>query len=94
MSDKVGLSEGGPHVTAHQHSSNHRVELSSSSTCGCFHCSSIFPPGTIQEWVDEDEDGLGQTALCPHCGIDSVFGSSSGFPIDRQFPGRMRAHGF
>jgi hypothetical protein len=31
--------------------------------------------------VDEDENGIGQTALCPKCGIDSVLGSNSGYPV-------------
>jgi hypothetical protein len=53
--------------------------------CGCFFCLATFPPGEIKDWVDENEDGVGQTALCPYCGIDSVIGSASGFPITREF---------
>lgn len=33
----------------------------------CFHCFSKFHPDKIKEWTDK-----GQTAVCPHCGIDSV----------------------
>ncbi|WP_245197274.1 hypothetical protein [Labrys sp. LIt4] len=32
----------------------------------------------IEEWID---DSAG-TALCPECGIDSVIGSASGYPVD------------
>ena len=30
-------------------------------------------------------------ALCPACGIDSVLGSASGFPVTPEFLGRMNA---
>ncbi|PTY02227.1 hypothetical protein DB347_24460 [Opitutaceae bacterium EW11] len=71
--------------SAHQCSSGHRKEVLSSSECGCFYCISIFVPAEIEEWVDEDKDGEGQTALCPKCGIDSVIASDSGYPITRDF---------
>ena len=78
---------------AHRHSSGHRSQITASTICGCFHCSSLFPPSQIEEWVDE-VDGLGQTALCPRCGIDSVIGDRSGFPISLEFLNRMKAHWF
>jgi hypothetical protein len=53
--------------------------------CGCFYCRAIHPPSEITEWVDEDPAGGGQTALCPRCGIDSVIGDSSGFPVTLEF---------
>ncbi len=31
----------------------------------------------INEWVDDDT-----TALCPKCGIDSVIGSASEYPVE------------
>ena len=37
------------------------------------------------EWIDEDKNEVGQTALCPYCGIDSVIGSASGISLDKQF---------
>lgn len=82
--------ETDPAHSAHQHSSNHRNEIEESEKCGCFHCFSIFSPKFIDEWVDEDENGVGTTAMCPDCGIDSVIGSKSGFPIEREFLKRMR----
>ena len=45
------------------------------------------------EWIDEI-DGVGQTALCPKCNIDSVIGSKSEYPINRQFLELMRQHWF
>ena len=77
------------YVRAHKHSSNHRDELLQSDLCGCFFCLSIYPPGQIEEWTDEDT-----TALCPKCGIDSALGSASGFPIEREFLDRMRRFWF
>jgi hypothetical protein len=75
---------------AHQHSSKHRHELLSSDLCGCFYCLAIFKPRVIEEWLKEGEG----TALCPECGIDSVIGSASGFPITREFLERMYSYWF
>jgi hypothetical protein len=74
---------------AHKRSINHRDEVETSTVCGCFYCLSIFPPAEIVDWTDED-----QTALCPKCGIDSVIGDRSGFPISTEFLATMRSHWF
>lgn len=74
---------------AHARSSNHRDELLRSAVCGCFHCCARFPPSEIEEWIDENDEGVGTTALCPKCGIDSVIGSSSGCPLTPEFLGKM-----
>ena len=76
-------------VSAHTGSDHHRDELRRSAECGCFYCLGIYPPDLIDEWVDD-----GQTALCPECGIDSVIGSASGYPIETDFLQRMREHWF
>ena len=51
-----------------------------------FYCKQIFSPLEIDDWIVEDTkiDYRG-TALCPYCGIDSVIGASSGFPITKEF---------
>jgi hypothetical protein len=49
----------------------------------------IFPPADIDEWVDENEHGVGQTAICPRCGIDSVIGDASGYPVTVEFLSQM-----
>jgi hypothetical protein len=74
---------------AHKHSSNHRKIVLDSEKCGCFYCLSIFTPDAIKEWSDE-----GQTALCPHCGIDSIIGSGSGFIISVTFLREMHERWF
>jgi len=79
---------------AHSHSSNHRQEIEESDLCGCFYCCSIFLPQLIEDWVDEGDNEVGQTALCPRCGIDSVIGSKSGLRIDLAFLEIMKQHWF
>ena len=79
---------------AHCHSSNHRAEIEVSQSCGCFYCCSIFRPAEIQEWVDENKAGLGQTALCPVCAIDSVLGDRSGFSLTPEFLHKMKHYWF
>lgn len=62
---------------AHQRSIQHEAEIKRSIECGCFFCLSVFRPGEISEWIED----VPQTALCPKCGIDSVIGDASGYPI-------------
>jgi len=80
-------------IEVHPHSIRNRDELIRSDRCGCFYCGATFPPDEVREWTD-DRDGVGQTALCPRCGIDSVLGSATGFPITPTFLAAMRAHWF
>ena len=69
-----------PIVTAHKHSSNHRRELLASDICGCFYCLEIYSPTEIKDWIDDN-----RCALCSKCGIDSVIGSASSYPITLEF---------
>lgn len=79
------------YIRAYKHASNHRDEVLASSPCGCFCCRRVYAPGEIKDWVDE-HGGSGMTALCPRCGIDSVIGFASGFPIMVDFLARMKRH--
>jgi len=79
---------------AHTHCSSHRAEIEASEICGCFYCCETCKPSEIQDWVDENAQGIGQTALCPRCGIDSVIGSKSGFPIEVEFLSAMNRSWF
>ena len=67
---------------AHKASSNHADIIKTSKICGCFYCLRVFNPRRkkIREWIDG-----GKTVLCPFCGIDSVIGSDSGYPITPEF---------
>jgi hypothetical protein len=77
------------HVSAHEWSSYHRETLKESNVCGCFYCLEVFPPSEIEHWTDDDD-----TAICPKCGIDSVIGSASEYPIEREFLRKMHDHWF
>ncbi|MBR6513360.1 MAG: helix-turn-helix transcriptional regulator [Clostridia bacterium] len=74
---------------AHSKSVNHRTELEKDNICGCFYCKSIYSPAEITAWIDG-----GSTALCPRCGIDSVIGSSSGYPVTEDFLTMMNNYWF
>jgi hypothetical protein len=84
--------KGGPVVEAHTHGSRHGEEMARSAQAGCFYCCAVFSPSEISDWLDEAAGDLSgavaseSTALCPRCGIDSVIGDASGFPVtDPQF---------
>lgn len=79
---------------AHDRSSNHRADVEASLLCGCFFCCATFSPGEIHEWTDDDDSGVGQTAICPRCGIDSVIGDRSGVPLTPEFLAMMQRHWF
>ena len=72
-------------------SKGHRGELGQSKKCGCYHCVSIFPPSEIKEWRG---DGPHERALCPKCGVDSVIGDASGYPVEDRFLRAMRKTSF
>lgn len=78
----------------HKASIYHRKQIEKSKICGCFSCEKMFPPEQIVDWVDPSDpvesDGLGRTALCPHCQIDSVIGDASGFEITPQLLDLMK----
>ncbi len=65
-------------VSAHGSSSGNQREIDGSALCGCFYCLEVFPASRVIEWID----GVGaETAVCPNCGIDSVIGDASGYPV-------------
>jgi len=79
-------------LAAHAHCSNHRAEIEASSICGCFNCLQIFPASEIVAWsgaqalsLEDLEAAEGTTAMCPHCGSESVIGDRSGYRIDLEF---------
>ncbi len=74
---------------AHTHTIGHREEILASKLCGCFSCVTTFTSNKIEEWVDDND-----CALCPNCGIDSVIGDKSGYPITKEFMSEMHKHWF
>lgn len=77
-------------VAAHKYCSNHKSQLMKDKKCGCFYCTEIFSPNEITEWI-KDTSG---TAICPYCGIDSIIGESSGYPITKEFLEKMQKYWF
>ena len=76
-------------IAAKVHTSKHRVEVEASARCGCFFCFRQFPPTMIKAWTESN-----QTALCPHCGVDSVIGNAAPFQLDDKFLRRMHGQFF
>lgn len=46
---------------------NNRSALAQSQVAGCYACMSVFKPEQVVRWTYDDT-----TALCPHCGRDTV----------------------
>ena len=78
------------YIKAHDFSTDHRKRLLQDRKCGCFYCLKIFAPKEIRNWIED----VGGTAICPYCGIDSVIGEHSGYPITREFLEQMRQYWF
>ncbi|WP_341665428.1 cytoplasmic protein [Vibrio sp.] len=86
-------------IEAHRSSIYHRNQILDSEECGCFYCGAIFKPSDIYDWTDWEAleigaEKVGRTALCPECGIDSVIGSASKYPITKEFLKAMNKHWF
>ena len=79
-------------LEAHQHSINHKAEIEKSKLCGCFFCLHTFQPKEIIEWIVSGNND--EFAMCPKCGIDSVIGDASGYPITDEFLREMNKHWF
>lgn len=86
----IGTPIGIDYIEAHEFASNHREKLLKDRKCGCFCCLKIFDPKEIQSWI-KDTSG---TALCPYCGVDSVIGEYSGYPITTEFLKKMQQYWF
>lgn len=78
------------YIDAHKYSANHKDELTEDKVCGCFYCLNIFETTEIEEWCS---DIMG-TAVCPFCGVDTVIGESSGYPITLEFLQKMNDYWF
>lgn len=76
-------------LDAHRHSFYNREEIEQSKVCGCFYCLEVFQPSEVNLWMDDLS-----TAICPRCGVDSVLGSQSGFPIETKFLKQMQEYWF
>lgn len=75
---------------AHDYSIRNKEQIEKSEKCGCFSCGAIFSPSEITDYAADEEP----TTLCPYCGIDSVIGDASGFPITPKFLKEMNKRWF
>lgn len=88
------------YIKAHKFSFSHKEKIINDRVCGCFYCLAIFSPSEINRWIndkklsDKGAADEGMTGLCPYCGIDSVIGESSGYPIDKEFLKKMKGYWF
>ena len=72
---------------------HHRGELLGSEACAYFGCLATFPPSAVEQWTDAGKGrSKGDTALCPRCGVDSLIGSESGYPVTQEFLRTMQSH--
>ena len=79
-------------ILAHKHSIHNYPDIKKDNICGCFYCAKVFKPSEI---VDRTVEPTGKdTAICPYCGIDSVIGDSSGYPITEEFLEKMYEYWF
>jgi len=78
-------------ILAHKYCSNHKKQLLKDKIWGCFYCMEVFNPTEIKTWLKETNS---KTALCPYCGMDSVIGESSGYPITIEFLKAMNEYWF
>ncbi len=85
-------------IKAHEYCRNHMAALKRDKVCGCFYCRKIYAPSEITEWLiakdDSNKCDRYGTAICPYCGIDSVIGESSGYPITEAFLTAMEKRWF
>jgi len=77
----------------HKLTTRHRQMVERATLCGCFYCLRTFPPTAISDWVDE-KNLAGATALCPHCGIDSVIPQQPNQPLNADVLAAMHAYWF
>jgi hypothetical protein len=91
---KRGIYNQNSYNMAKSYSRFNRADIENDKICGCYYCLTIFLPSEINEWCRESMRGDGVTAICPRCGIDSVIGDSSGYPINLDLLKALRKNSF
>ena len=83
-------------IKAHHFSSGNMPALKKDKLCGCFYCLEVFSPTEITEYLQDDDTLIDKdgTALCPYCGVDSIIGQNSGYPITKTFLSKMKKYWF
>ena len=63
-------------IKLHKRATYNKKDIENTDICGCFYCKNIFYTGDITEWTDN-----GKTAICPHCGVDSVICNKKNYTV-------------
>lgn len=79
-----------PIIAAHKFCTDNKEELQKDVRCGCFYCLKVFSPSEITNYITDTKG----TAICPYCGVDSVIGEHSGFPLTIDFLSKMKEYWF
>ena len=82
-----------PLMLAHMHSTCNKEEIENSTICYCFYCCGSFSPDKIKEWIKENKL-IGETAICPNCGIDAVLSDNCGLTITDEFLKQLHEYWF
>ena len=73
----------------HRASNDNRPELEKYPHAWCFYCCRKFESKKIKEWIDKK-----QTALCPHCGVDSVLSQTEKVVLNEEIINDMHSFWF
>lgn len=80
------------YVEISKHSIRNKKEILNSNIVCCYYCKTIYNACDQYSYInDGDED----TALCIKCGVDSIIGDASTYPIsDRNFISHIHFYAF
>lgn len=80
---------------AHDHTYLNASEVLSSKNCGCCYCQRIYPASDVTDKnLYTEPNNKGKTVICPHCGIDAVFGDACGIEPTPELLRAMYRHWF
>jgi hypothetical protein len=78
---------------ASRHSFLNEQAIKASEKVGCYSCCKVYPSDQVKDWITERSGG--KTAICPHCRVDAVLRSRSGYPLTPdKFLSAMEAYWF
>ena len=69
---------------------NHEKVLQAKECC-CFDCAKFFASTEVVDWLDDDDQ---KTAMCPHCGFDTVLPLDPNNPISEALLKEIQAAHF
>lgn len=88
-----GLNEHERLHYAHMFSIYNGPSVKKSDKCGCFYCGTVFPAKEIKMFAREF-NGNPNTAICPHCMIDSVLADADWDDLSEDFLKKMEKYFF